>query len=125
MNSLSEEICKAWENKEDAIILSTVDKDGTPNSIYATCVGLYQNSQIVIADNYFDKTRKNIQAGSKGSALFITKDGKAYQIKGNFEYVTEGPIFDFMKSWNPQKHPGHAAAVLNPVSAYSGAKQVC
>jgi predicted pyridoxine 5'-phosphate oxidase superfamily flavin-nucleotide-binding protein len=125
MESLPKEICKAWENREDAIVLTTVNEDGTPNSIYATCVGLYENRQIVIADNYFDKTRKNILTGSKGSVLFITKDGKAYQIKGSFDYMKEGPVFDFMKSWNPERHPGRAAAALNPESAYSGAQQIC
>ncbi|MEA2064264.1 MAG: hypothetical protein U9P14_11235 [Gemmatimonadota bacterium] len=50
----------------------------------------------MVADNYFDKTRKNIQQGSKGSILFILKEGKAYQVKGNLEYHDSGEIFDFM-----------------------------
>jgi predicted pyridoxine 5'-phosphate oxidase superfamily flavin-nucleotide-binding protein len=125
MKSLPEEISQAWENRENAIVLTTVDKEGNPNSIYATCVGLYENKQIVIADNYFEKTRRNILGSSLGSVLFITKEGKAYQVKGTFEYVKEGPVFEFMKSWNPEKHPGHAAAVLNPQSVYSGAQQIC
>lgn len=125
METLPKEIVDAWEKREPAIVLSTVDDDGAPNSIYATCVGLYENAKIVVVDNYFDKTRKNIAAGSKGTVLFITSDKSAYQIKGTFDYVTEGPLFDFMKSWNPAKHPGHAAAVLVPSAVYSGAKQIC
>jgi predicted pyridoxine 5'-phosphate oxidase superfamily flavin-nucleotide-binding protein len=125
MKTLPEEICNAWENREKAVILTTVDKDGIPNSIYATCAGLYENQQIVIADNYFDKTRKNILSGSKGSVLFITQDGKAYQLKGSLSYEKEGAVFDFMKSWNPKQHPGHAAAVLTPNEVFSGAKQLC
>jgi hypothetical protein len=57
--------------------------------------------------------------------LFITKAGKAYQVKGSLEYHHDGDIFDFMKSWNPEQHPGHAAAVLVPECVYSGAKQIC
>lgn len=125
MNSLPEEIRNAWNERDGAVVLTTVSKNGTANSIYATCVGLYQDKYIVVADNYFDKTRKNIFDGSNGVVLFITKDNKAYQIKGSLEYHDSGEFFDFMKSWNPEKHPGHAAAVLVPEKVYSGAKQIC
>ena len=125
MNSLPEEICNAWNDREGAVVLTTISKDGVANSIYASCVGMYENKQIVVADNYFDKTRKNILDGSAGTVLFITKEGKAYQIKGSLEYHKNGDIFDFMKSWNPEKHPGHAAAVLTPEKVFSGAKQIC
>ncbi len=125
MASLPEEIREAWENRNGAVILTTVDKSGTPNSIYATCVGLFEDGRIVVADNYFCKTRENIQSGSPGSVLFITKDNKAYQVKGSMEYHTDGEIFNFMKTWNPQKHPGHAAAALVPEAVYSGASQIC
>ncbi len=125
MNSLPQEIVDAWNNREAIVVFTTVDKDGGANSIYATCVGMYDNKYIVVADNYFDKTRANILDGSKGVVLFITKDKKAYQVKGTLEYHREGELFDFMKSWNPEQHPGHAAAVLVPEQVYSGAKQVC
>jgi len=124
MNSLPEEVCKAWEKRAGAVVFTTVDKNGTPNSIYATCVGLHENREIVVADNYFCKTRANIQAGSPGVILFITGDNKAYQIKGTIEYRTDGPFFNFMKCWNPKQHPGNAAAVLTPLEVYSGAKKL-
>ena len=79
---------------------------------------------IVIADNYLDKTKKNILSGSTGSVLFITKDGKAYQAKGTIEYHREGEIFDDMKTWNPEKHPGRAAVALKVEEVYSGAEKV-
>lgn len=125
MDSLPDEVCKAWENRNGALVFTTVDKNGVPNSIYATCVGLHENRRIVIADNYFSKTRENIFNGSSGSVLFITNDNKAFQIKGHVEYHRDGTLFDFMKCWNPEKHPGHAAAVLIPESVYSGAKKLC
>ncbi|MDD5663124.1 MAG: hypothetical protein PHT71_02550 [Victivallaceae bacterium] len=79
---------------------------------------------IVIADNYFDKTKANILNGSVGTVLFITEDNKAYQVKGTLEYHRDGSMFDFMKCWNPEKHPGHAATVLTPNAVYSGAKKL-
>mgnify|MGYP000854521810 CR=1 FL=1 len=124
MESLPEEVCQAWEKRAGAVVFTTVGKDGKPNSIYATCVGLFEKNRIVIADNYFCKTRENILAGSPGSVLFLTDDNRAYQIKGEVVYHASGPFFDFMKCWNPEKHPGHAAAVLIPREVYSGAKKL-
>ncbi|MBN1686300.1 MAG: pyridoxamine 5'-phosphate oxidase family protein [Spirochaetales bacterium] len=124
MANLPERIEKAWENKEGPLVFTTVDKKGTPNAIYATCVSKYDGSTILIADNYFDKTKKNIQNGSKGSVLFITAEGKSFQLKGTIEYHTKGPLFDDMKKWNPEKHPGHAAAALKIEEAYSGAEKL-
>jgi len=124
MASLPEIVSKAWEDREGPIILSTVNGDGTPNAIYASCVSKYSEDTIIIANNYFFKTLKNIRAGSKGSILFITKKLKPYQIKGRIEYYKEGDIFDDMKKWNPKKHPGHAAAVLKVEEVYSGSEKL-
>jgi len=79
---------------------------------------------IVVADNYFEKTKSNIKSGSKGAILFITGDKESYQLKGPIKYYKEGEIFDDMKKWNPEKHPGHAAAALEIEEAYSGAKKI-
>lgn len=124
MTKLPEIINDAWKNREEKIIFTTVDNDGIPNAVYITCVARYGEDLIVIADNYFDKTKKNILSGSKGSVLFITKDGKAYQAKGTIEYHRRGKIFDDMKTWNPEKHPGHAVAALKIEEGYSGAEKV-
>ena len=124
MTALSEEVSNAWENREGPIILSTVNKLGIPNSIYATCVSKYSEDTLVVANNYFSKTLKNIEAGSKGSILFITKAGKSYQVKGSIEYHKDGPVYEDMKKWNPKKHPGHAAAALKVEEAYSGAEKL-
>ena len=121
---LSETLKQAWQNRQNPIILTTVDTAGQPNAIYASSVSLYDDERLVVADNYFDKTRRNIHSGSAGSLLFITADKKAYQIKGHFEYHESGPIFDDMKKWNPARHPGVAAAVLLIDEVYQGAKRL-
>lgn len=124
MAVLPEEVSKAWENQKGPIILSTVNKEGIPNSIYATCVSKYSEDTLVVANNYFSKTLENIEAGSSGSILFITQEDKSYQVKGSIEYHTDGPIFEDMKKWNPDKHPGHAATALKVETVYKGAEQL-
>ena len=124
MATLPEAVSKAWDAHEGPVIFTTVDESGEPNSIYATCVSKFAEDTLVVADNYFDKTRKNIQSGSRGSILFITADNKAYQVKGTIEYHESGEIFDDMKKWNPEKHPGHAAAALKVEAVFSGAERL-
>lgn len=124
MKEMTKEISEAWESREGAAVFTTVDEKSKPNSIYVTCVSKYDDGTIVIADNYFDKTKKNILAGSKGVILFMTGDKKSYQLKGSIRYHQEGEIFDDMKKWNPKKHPGHAAAAFEIEEAYSGAKKI-
>lgn len=124
MPNLPSEVIQAWDDRNGPVILTTVDQQGVPNAIYATCVSRFDDETLVVADNYFDKTKKNILAGSAASILFITKDGKAYQVKGRIDYCESGEIFDDMKKWNPEKHPGHAAAALKVEAVFSGAKQL-
>jgi predicted pyridoxine 5'-phosphate oxidase superfamily flavin-nucleotide-binding protein len=121
---IPEAVKEAWGRKEGAVVLATADPAGMPNIIYVTCVSLYGDDRLVVADNYFDKTRKNIKSGSKGAALFITNDKKAYQLKGSLEYHSAGPVFDDMKKWNPPTHPGHGAVALIVEEMYSGSKRL-
>jgi len=124
MSQLPEEVSKAWDNRNGPIVLATVDENGTPNVIYAGAVKKVAEDTLVVADNYFDKTQRNILRGSRGAILFITKDNKAYQIKGRLEYHRSGPIYEDMKKWNSPKHPGHAAAALLVKEVYQGAKKL-
>lgn len=124
MTTLPEKVNAAWEAREKTIVLSTVDKDGTPNAIYATCVSRYDEDTFVVANNYFSKTMQNILTGSKASLLFITTEGKSFQLKGQLAYHTSGPIYEDMKRWNPTKHPGHGAAALKVEEVYNGATRL-
>jgi len=124
MTALPDTVIKAWENRDGPVVLTTVDASGIPNAIYATCVSLYNPETLVVADNYFDKTRKNILAGSQASLLFITKAGDSFQVKGSVSYLTSGELYEDMKRWNPTRHPGHAAAALSVEAVYCGAERL-
>jgi len=117
-------VSSAWKDRKGPVVFTTVDADGIPNAIYATCVSMFDEETIIIADNYFDKTRANIFGGTKGSILFITEESAAYQIKGSLEYLKDGEIFDDMKKWNPGEHPGHAAVALRVEEVYSGSEKL-
>jgi len=126
MSALPQKIIDAWADRDGPVILATVSDAGVPNIIYATCVGIFGNERLVVADNFFNKTRRNLlqACGCRGAILFRSKDGKAYQVKGTMEYHKDGEIFESMKKWNPPQHPGHAAAALKAEEVYSGAEKI-
>jgi len=124
MTVLSQTVSDAWEKREGPIVFTTVAADGTPNAVYMTCVKKTGEDQIVLVDNFFNKTRANIANGSKGAMLFITDEGTSFQVKGALEYLPSGPVFDDMKCWNPEKLPGVAAVVLHVEQVFSGAEQL-
>jgi hypothetical protein len=124
MQLIPEKVYAAWNSRQEAIVFSTVDKNGMPNSIYATCTSKFNDSIFTVADNFFHKTRENIFSGSKASILFITKDGTSYQLKGSVKYYTSGEIYEDMKKWNPERLPGNAVAALEVEEVYSGSEKL-
>lgn len=124
MTVLPQIVSEAWEKREGPIVFGTVDTEGTPNLVYMTCVKKVADDQIVLVDNFFHKTRANITAGSKGSMVFITDEGKSFQVKGTLEYQASGPVYDDMKCWNSEKLPGVAAVVLHVEQVFSGATKL-
>ena len=124
MKKLPDLLVQAWEKREGPLVLSTVSNDKQPNAIYATCVSLFEDNTILVADNYLNKTKQNVLDGSYGSALFISDEYKSFQLKGPLQYVTEGRYFQNMKTWNPDKHPGKGVVVLKIEQAFSGAEKI-
>ncbi len=124
MTSLPDILLEAWEQRNGPIVLTTTDAEGLPNAIYASCVRKCDDGTFVVADNYFDKTRANILAGSKASLLFITQDRKGYQLKGALEYLTSGERWEEMQTWVDAKHPRRAAVVLHVEQVYNGATRL-
>jgi len=123
--TLPEIAAQAWDNREGPVVLTTVDTKGVPNTIYVTCVRKISGDKIVVADNKMHKTQANIMTGCSASLLYITKEKKAYQLKGSVEYQTRGAVFEEMKSgWLDKKYPGRAAVVFNIEEVYSGAEKL-
>ncbi|OQY08293.1 MAG: pyridoxamine 5-phosphate oxidase [Desulfobacteraceae bacterium 4572_123] len=125
MAKLPEIAIKAWDEHEGPLVFTTVDKNGMPNTIYVVCVKRIDDDKIVVANNKMHKTLENIKAGTKASILYITKEKKAFQIKGTLDYHIDGDIYEDMKNrWLDKKYPGHGAVVLNIEEVYSGAEQL-
>ncbi len=124
MITIPEKIKNEWDNKQDAVVLTTVSATGVPNSIYATQVALFGDNKVLIANNKFNKTLKNIEVCKEATLLFITKETKSYQLKGSVSYKTEGDEFNDMKKWNRVDLPGYGVAVIEIQEIFSGAEKI-
>ncbi|NCB01946.1 MAG: pyridoxamine 5'-phosphate oxidase family protein [Spirochaetia bacterium] len=126
MSSYEKELTEAWANRQGPAVFTTMNKSGLVNSVYVSSIDLDfdVDGSFVIADNYFTKTNENIDEGSKGSVLFITKDFISYQAKGEISCHTSGSAYEFMKEINPSRFPGHKAVVLHISSLYKGSTQL-
>jgi hypothetical protein len=122
--TLPERASIAWQKREGPVVLATVDARGEPNAIYATCVSQPDAEHLLVADNYFGKTRANIERGSRGALLFLTQGGEAFQVKGLLQRHTGGPYYEGMKRWLDPELPGHAAVVLAVEEVYCGSEKL-
>ena len=124
MITIPEKIKNEWNNKQDAVVLTTVSAKGIPNSIYVTQVSLFGDNKVLVANNKFQKTLENIEVCKEATVLFITKETKSYQIKGSVSYKTEGDEFNNMKKWNRADLPGYGVAVVKIREIFSGAEKI-
>lgn len=124
MAALPKPIRQAFELKDEPKVMSTVDEDGVPNIIYVGCTGVWDDERIIVADNAMSKTRANLLRGTRGGILFRDSEGRAYQLKGVWEYHKEGEAFEQMQRWNPPQYTGVAAVVLRIEEIFSGAEKL-
>ena len=124
MTSLPPEARQAWENRERRVVLTTTDAQGVPNSIWTLCAELLDDDKVVIANNSMSKTLENVKLGGKAALLFIAPKREAYQLKGRVEHHSEGPIYDYLKSWLNPDYPGKSAVLFKIEEVYYGATKV-
>jgi hypothetical protein len=124
ISKLPDEVLAAWNEREGPVVLTTVDAGGMPNSIYAGIAGMIADDRLAVTDNYFHKTKANINARTKATLLFLTKKRKAYQIKGTISYYAGGPAYDEMLGWADPKYPRKGVAVLNHEEVYHGKEKL-
>ena len=117
-------------NKQKLHVLSTSTKKGTPNIIYLKFIKVYNDEQILIANNKFFKTEKNLLENPKISFVVLDNENKkSYQIKGDVEFHKDDQIFKDVLNWveekrsNPTTYP-KSAIILNVREIYCGAEKI-
>ena len=123
MAKLPEAVKKAID-KQDVFPIATCSSEGVSNVVYVAYLKTTDDETVLIADNYFDKTRSNILSNPKMSFAVRDKDKGSFQIKGNVERLTDGPVFEEMQEWVRDDLPRVAAVVLHVEEVYNGAKRL-
>ena len=96
---------------------ATASKNGEPNVIPIGMCKLQEDGETIwITDNYFNKTRKNLEESPRASLYVWGAEIKGcYQIKGDIEIKTEGEDYEKMykmvKSIG-EKYPAKALVVM-------------
>jgi predicted pyridoxine 5'-phosphate oxidase superfamily flavin-nucleotide-binding protein len=117
-------------NKQGLHILSTSTKEGIPNIIYLKFLKVYNDKQILIANNKFFKTEKNLFENPNIAFVVLDKENKkAYQIKGTAEIHKDDKIFEDAAKWVKENRSGSttypkSAVILNVKEIYCGAEKI-
>ncbi|HZI99869.1 MAG TPA: GAF domain-containing protein [Gemmatimonadaceae bacterium] len=80
--------------------VATSAADGTPNVTYISQVHYVDSNHVALSFQFFNKTRENILANPRASALVIDPETGA-QYRLDLEYLrteTEGPLYESMKA---------------------------
>ncbi len=102
---------------------ATASKDGEPNVIPIGMCKLQEDGETIwITDNYFLKTRKNLDENPRG-AIYVwgPEIEGCYQIKGDVEIKTEGEDYEKMYKMVKgigDRFPAKALAVLKITEVY-------
>ena len=123
MPKLTEEVLAAIE-KTTPTCIATASPDGFPNIVYVTYIKAVDKDTLVVADNKFDKTRRNLDANPCMSVVVFDPDErKSYQMKCRAECVAEGERFHGVVDWVHADHPQmtpKAAFFLTVEEVYCG-----
>lgn len=95
--TMTKEMMDAIE--KDLVFLATTTKDGIPNVVPIGFARPIDDETILIADNYMNKTRANIEANPY--IAIVTKDASKcpYQFKGEVQVFESGNYFDTVTEW--------------------------
>ena len=123
MAKLPEEVKKAID-KQDVFPVATSCRDGKPNVVYIKYLKTIDENRVLIADNYLKKSRDNLI--DNGNIAFVVLDDEkgSYQIKGTARRYENGPLYDEVQKWVPDKLPKVAAVEMQIESVYNGQERL-
>jgi len=117
-------VFEALQLLETPAVFATVDSSSRPNAIYVMLVKSDDRRSVLISDGAMNKSRENIRHGSHGSVVFLTKELRAFQIKGTIKYHVSGPLFDYYPDGKDPNHPRHGLKELVVDEVYEGAEKL-
>ena len=110
--------------EESTLVWIGTCSNGVPNVNVICYFKLLDGERILLADNFFRKTKENIEKNPT-AAVHVKSPGEsvAYQLKGPVEVYTEGKIVHEMREWvqsQEEDMPAKAAVVMTVESVFDG-----
>lgn len=100
---------------------ATAGKDANPNAVPVGAFKVFDDETIIVSDQFFNKTAKNIKENPK-AALTWWGEKAGFQVKGTVTIHTDGKIFDddvaWVKGLKPNLNP-KAAILMKVTDVYS------
>ncbi|OPY49706.1 MAG: Pyridoxamine 5'-phosphate oxidase [Methanosaeta sp. PtaU1.Bin060] len=86
--------------KQKPVPIATASKDGMPNVVFVGLLKIVDDETLMIADNFFYKTARNLAENPKISILcYNGETKKSFQIKGDVTVSIAGENFEQMRKW--------------------------
>ena len=80
--------------------IATASPEGKPNLVYVSFLRVLDDETLQIADNFFNKTRANLDANPLLTVTCLDPESKkCYQIKGSCQVFTSGPEYCQCVEW--------------------------
>ncbi len=99
MAEMTEQVKSIFE-KQGIVTFATASLDGIPNAVPIGAKKVIDNETILISDQYFGKTLKNIKENPYASLTFWDANTfEGYQIKGSLTIETSGKRFEETAAW--------------------------
>ena len=94
-------------DQQPIVALATAALDGTPNVAPIFWKLWYDDSTLLLLDNFMRTTKANIKAmGQASVSAWNAESGEGYQLKGKAEYLSEGPYMDASVAHIEKQKPG-------------------
>ena len=104
--SVSENV-RNFVDQQPIVALATSAADGTPNVAPIFWKLWYDDSTLMLLDNYMKATKANIKSTGRASvSVWNAESGEAYQLKGAAEYFSEGLHMDAAVAHMDKQKPG-------------------
>jgi predicted pyridoxine 5'-phosphate oxidase superfamily flavin-nucleotide-binding protein len=106
--------------KQKPLPIATADKSGVPNVVFVTMWKILDDKTLLIVDNFFNKTRKNLEANPKMAIVAYDSElKKSFQLKGTVDIESKGERYTNAREMaDTKKLPGKAAVVFHIKEIY-------
>jgi len=94
--------------KAKIFVMATASKEGKPNGVPIIYAKIVSDDEIMLVDNFMNKTRQNIDGNPVAAVSFWDLGvGYGYQLKGRARVETSGKLFDEASRWAIARSPKH------------------